>query len=470
MDEARLADFLSRVMDGFDGLISCQRLTGGASRETSRILALADGQEKAFALRRAIGADEAPLLGIGPGLEAEPLLFAAAYAAGVPGPDVVGVLQAEDGLGAGFLMDWVEGETIGGRIARGDAFASVRGELARQCGEALARIHAIDVDAAGLAGALRTISPEALIRETHDAYRALNEPQPMIDYAGRWLLEHLPEARPMALVHGDFRNGNLMVSPEDGLQAVLDWELAHIGDPMRDLGWLCTRSWRFGGGGPVGGFGSYEELFAGYEAVSGVAVDPGAVRFWEVFGSFWWAVGCLTMAQSWRDDPEGVGIERAAIGRRSSECQIDLVNMIIPGPARRPAEGLDAEELGGLPSLEELQAALATHDAAASGEGARGRFLQRVADNLRATVGRERGLGGGVVELEAESLRSLSLEGESIEATRASLCRAIWDGVLGLDDVIVQRLLRERVLGQVLIDQPDYPGAVEALQRAALAD
>ena len=112
---------------------------------------------------------------------------------------------------------------------------------------------------------------------------------------------------------------------------MLDWELAHIGDPMRDLGWLCTRSWRFGvADKPVGGFGDYDDLFAGYDVRAGHKVDRDAVRFWEVFGSFWWAVGCLSMAQSLRDGKE-TSLERPVIGRRRSECQIDCVNLLIPG-------------------------------------------------------------------------------------------------------------------------------------------
>ena len=73
-------------------------------------------------------------------------------------------------------------------------------------------------------------------------------------------------------MHNDFRNGNIMVSPASGVVAVLDWEIAHIGDPMRDLGWICTNSWRFGRSElPVGGFGSYADLFRGYETRLGQA-------------------------------------------------------------------------------------------------------------------------------------------------------------------------------------------------------
>ena len=115
----------------------------------------------------------------------------------------------------------------------------------------------------------------------------------MIDYAGRWLTEQLAGRGPveLTLVHNDFRNGNVMVDADEGLIAVLDWETAHIGDPMRDLGWMCTNSWRFGQRHlPVGGFGHYEDLFAGYESVgrsprrSGPCAVLGGVRLVLVGG------------------------------------------------------------------------------------------------------------------------------------------------------------------------------------------
>jgi len=129
-------------------------------------------------------------------------------------------------------------------------------------------------------------------------------------------------------VHGDFRHGNFIIDP-DGVRAVLDWELAHIGDPMEDLGWICVNSWRFGEiDKPVGGLGSREELFAGYEA-AGRRVDPARVMFWEVVGTLRWGVICCSMMQRFRSGPEH-SLERAMIGRRSSETEIDLLRLLAP--------------------------------------------------------------------------------------------------------------------------------------------
>jgi hypothetical protein len=285
----------------------------------------------------------------------------------------------------------------------------------------------------------------------------------MIDFTAAWLLANLPAERPLGLVHSDFRNGNFIVDPTQGVVAVLDWELAHIGDPVRDLGWLCTRSWRFGVDKPVGGFGDYADLFAGYESVAGQPVDRAAVRFWEVFGSFWWAVGTLSMAQSWRDGTEP-SVERPMIGRRSSECQIDCVNLIIPGPAHRPGGEPKMLSATGLPRTAELLESVRnflSQDLGRSLEG-RNAFLARVAANSVDTVLRELSLGDDAAAHERGHLAVLlGMDGE-LPDQRRKLCEAIRAGGIDLGAPGLHQYLRDSVLAQVMIDQPGYPGAIEA--------
>ena len=163
----------------------------------------------------------------------------------------------------------------------------------------------------------------ALVEQWHAGYRASDWPRPVFEVAFRWLGAHRPPPPERAvLVHGDFRNGNLMIGP-DGLRAVLDWELAYIGDGMADLGWLCVNAWRFGKVElPVGGFGTVEELEAGY----GVPIDRDALRWWEVFGTLRWGCMCAGMAAAFRTaDPS---VERAMIARRTSENEIDLLRLL----------------------------------------------------------------------------------------------------------------------------------------------
>jgi aminoglycoside phosphotransferase (APT) family kinase protein len=464
MDLARLEAALRRRLNGFEALTACERLSAGASRETYRLAVRAAGVEQALALRRSEHAEAPRALSEGPGLAAEPLLIAAARAAGAPGPQVRLELAPEDGLGVGFAMDWIEGETLGGRIARAEAFAAVRPRLARQCGEILARLHAIDVEAAGLADRLARQTAGDAVRRTFSAYLLCGDPQPMIDYAARWLLAHLPPEQPLTLVHGDFRNGNLMVDPEAGVVAVLDWELAHIGDPERDLGWLCTRSWKFGGDKPVGGFGETDDLLAGYESVSERRVDPAALHFWQVFGSYWWAVGCLGMAKSFRDGTE-TSLERPAIGRRSSECQIDLVNLLIPGPARGPEPEERSLSASGLPRTDELLVGVRSwlaEQSASAGDG-RSRFLARVAAGSIDIVLRELRLGASIAAREQAALEQLLRETGSQADLRRTLCERIRAGAADLSDPALVQYLRESVLAQSLVDQPGYAGVREAM-------
>jgi hypothetical protein len=377
------------------------------------------------------------------------------------------VLRPEEGLGEGFLMEWLEGETLGARIVRDPSLESVRPRLARQCGEILARIHAIDLGAAGLASRLERVPPEAYVRRTWERYQALGTPQPMIDFSARWLLEHLPAPRELGLVHNDFRNGNLVVS-QAGVVGVLDWELAHVGDPMRDLGWLCTNSWRFGRSDlPVGGFGTREELFRGYASVSGEPVDPERVRWWEVFGSFWWSVGCLGMAEQYRSGPDR-SVERAAIGRRTSECQVDCVNLLIPGPLDPPAPGAGTSALD-LPRLDELLASVRDYlrDDVMRETRGRTRFLARVAGNSLEIALRELAAGGVRHARERGRLQRLLGQAGEVEPLRVELVRRLRDGSLPLDAPGLAGCLRQGVVEQVAIDQPGYSGLRTALANAA---
>ncbi len=461
--EARVAAVLARCVAGFRALESIERLSGGASQETYRVVLSAQEGKRALALRRAAGGvgGASP----GPGLASEALLMRAAREAGVPEPEVLHVLEPEDGLGAGFLMEWLEGETLGARIVRAPEFEGVRPKLAFQCGEILARIHAIDLHKTGLADRLATVTPEQYVRQTWAGYQAYPTPQPMIDYTARWLLDHLPSGAEFALVHNDFRNGNLMITP-DGIVAVLDWELAHLGDPMRDLGWLCTNSWRFGRRElPVGGFGELQDLLRGYESVSGVRVDPGRVRFWEVFGSFWWSIGCLQMAEHYRSGPDPT-LERPAIGRRSSECQVDCVNLLIPGPVELVA-GDPAEGALDMPRADELLGSVRDFLGADVMETTRGRtrFLARVAANSLDIVRRELALGPALRARELERLRALYGCSDELETLRWRLVRELRSGALPLDHPGLADNLREAVVNRLAIDQPKYSGFRHATGR-----
>jgi aminoglycoside phosphotransferase (APT) family kinase protein len=311
---------------GATGVSDAKRLSGGASQETwSFDITHPDGTIGAILRRAPPGYGAAP--GRAAGLAAEAVLMQLAYDAGLPSPKVLHVLVPGDDLGTGFIMARVDGETIPRKILRDDEFADARPRLAKQCGEILAGIHALN---AAALPQLRTMTAAREIAEMAKEVAGFDWPRPVFELALRWLEDNDPgPSERVTLVHGDFRHGNLMIGP-DGVRAVLDWELAHLGDPMEDLGWICVNSWRFGGiDRPVGGFGAREDLFAGYEAASGIVVDSERVKFWEVMGTLRWGVMCVGMMQRFRLGPDH-SMERAMIGRRSSETEIDLLRLLAP--------------------------------------------------------------------------------------------------------------------------------------------
>lgn len=463
--EAGLARVVTREIPGCTSLVSIERLSGGASQETYKLIITDAGGERPLCLRRQVGGTGVDVdtdLQQNVGSPTEALLIRTAREADVPEPEVHYVLTDADGLGEGFLMEWLEGEALGARIVRSPELDEMRPGLARQCGEILARIHAIDVDATGLRDALPLETPEHLVQQTWERYKRFGTPQPMIDYTARWLLDHLPSDYEATLVHNDFRNGNLMVDAKS-INAVLDWEIAHIGDPMRDLGWICTNSWRFGRADlPVGGFGTYEDLVEGYESVSGRTPDREHVKFWEVYGSFWWAVTTLHMAEHYRIGPDRT-VERPAIGRRCSEGQIDCANLIIPGPVTL----IDACERtdDDMPRLDELLVSVRDflrEDVMGATKG-RTQFLARVAANSLDIVLREGSLGAEHRRLELERLRTTLSTSGDIWELRWQLVNALRDDSIALNRQDLIEHLRQTVANQVAIDQPRYSGLATAL-------
>ncbi|HYF46984.1 MAG TPA: phosphotransferase family protein, partial [Acidimicrobiales bacterium] len=320
-----------------------------------------------------------------------------------------------------------------------------------QCAAALAALHSVDPDElAGLDG-LPELDQVAQFRDLVDG---LDEPHPAFELGFRWLEDHRPPSAGRAVVHGDFRNGNLIVGP-DGLRAVLDWELAHVGDPLEDLGWLCTRAWRFGGPDPVGGFGRREELYAAYEAAGGRAVDPEAARWWEVLGSLKWGVMCIIQAATHLTG-QSRSMELAAIGRRVCENEFDVLLLIDPvGVVPEPTTGAaEPPALHDVPSTVQLLEAVrewVESDVRSSTEG-RVQFHTRVAANVLSAVERELTVGPAMAAAHAERLAAL---GVSSERELADRIRA---GAWTTDDRELLDAVRQTVVDKLAVANPRYLG------------
>ena len=232
------SDCVTSFHPGATGVAGIARPSGGASQETWSFDIVHPGGNIGAILRRSPkGYGAAPTRAAG--LDAEARLMELAHAAGLPSPKVMHVLTPEDDLGTGFIMARVEGETIARKILRDERFAKARPMLARQLGKVASGIHGLP---RAELPALREMSSTREIAEIGREYRSFGWPRPVFELALRWLGDHDPgPSREVTLVHGDFRHGNLIIGPA-GLRAVLDWELAHLGDPREDLGWICVNS------------------------------------------------------------------------------------------------------------------------------------------------------------------------------------------------------------------------------------
>ena len=317
-----------------DGDLTLTSVPGGASRETW----LVQGERERWVLRR----DPVGSLSLVPIAE-EFALIDLARAAGVRVPEPIALEPAGGRFGsAGMLMSFVQGTSVAPRILRKPEFDVARSKLTAQLAEALARIHSIDPEV--LEGVLppretggSSASPAEPLRSTDPAFAQISEwerqldeigePLPTVELGLRWLRANAPVPAELRLVHGDFRLGNFIVDA-DGLAAVIDWELAHLGDPAEDIGWLCIRSWRFGNDDRrVAGIGDLDEFVAAYEAAGGAPVDRDRVRYWEAFGNAKWAVICARQAH---DHLRGMrrSHELASLGRRICEPEWDLLELM----------------------------------------------------------------------------------------------------------------------------------------------
>jgi len=302
-----LSTMLSQLLDDAE-IHDLHRLSGGASRETWRFTA----GDRPLILQRQRSGDLRDML-------VEAAVVRAVRRTGAPVPELIDARRRDDGMSF-MVLEAIEGETIARKIQRDPEFEEARGHLVADFGHALARIHALDP------GELPDLVEIDQIGYYTEILDGLGQPHPVLELVRNWLLDHQPPSERRTLVHGDFRLGNMIVGAH-GLAAVIDWELAHIGDPMEDLGWLCVKAWRFGGRPHVAGLGDEAQLFAAYEAAGGGAVDPEVVHWWEVLGTWKWAIMCIIQASSHLSGAVR-SHEHAAIGRRVCENEYDLLLML----------------------------------------------------------------------------------------------------------------------------------------------
>ena len=315
---------LSKVLEAQLGEVTISdltRLTGGANRETWSFDAVTKDEKISNLILQRDRAGLDRLIGT---CAREARLLQIASKRNVPVPSVVTSEDDPNLLGRSFtITKRIPGETIARKILRDAKWQKARETLINDCARALAAIHAIPKDK--LLDVELIDTPDALAALTK-IYDALCDSHPAFDLAIRWLDANRPETLGNCLIHGDFRLGNLLIG-EDGLRAVLDWEIAHYGDPAEDLGWMCVRAWRFGGPGKVAGIGTYSELLDAYQAISGLHIPLRTLLWWEIYGTLRWGVICLQMGGDFRTG-RTTSMEIAAIGRRVAENEYDLLTVL----------------------------------------------------------------------------------------------------------------------------------------------
>ena len=324
--QEELASALSKKLleVGIEGKVSnLEPLTGGASKEIWKFEVSNAKQPTKMILRRGSGI-EGPLA-IKTADEAR--IQKEVIKVGAPVPIILAVSKNDEELGDSYIMHFVEGHSIARKILRDKEYKKALPILAYQCGEAIAKIHNVDINNFSF---LPKKPAEDQLEDLYSTYQSFEQPSPVFEYAYLWLKEQDFGNFQESLVHGDFRLGNIIVNA-DGLQSIIDWELAHIGNPLQDLGWVCGNSWRFGKNDKVvGGFGELEDLLEGYNSISKLKVNKEMVKCWQVFGTFRWGVICLIQAYAHLNGTIN-SIEKAAIGRRVSETEIDIVDLLFLG-------------------------------------------------------------------------------------------------------------------------------------------
>lgn len=452
MSNEPLRSALERRLDELSGaphtVSDLTRLTGGASRETWKFTATdASGTARELVLRRDPPGAEDPRR-----MNLEAACFAEAMSAAVPVPALVDHNHAHpvDGIGGAYLvMEMLPGEALPQRLLRDERFATVRNTLPYELGRTLARIHRMDVDAVpALPGGDQVELLFAMYTET-----GLN--LPALEIAFRRLRAHRPDSDRDTVVHGDFRNGNVLVD-ETGIRAVLDWELVHRGDPMEDLGWLCVKTWRFGSPHPVGGFGTREDLFRGYHDESGIAPDPDSVRWWELYGTLRWAVMCRHQANRALVHDEGNALELLAIGRRVAECEKDLLVLLgledDTAPVPAPATELAApDDLFGRPSAAELLGSVKEFVREQNSTAdAQSQYLSRVAANVLGVAAREAVHGARLRALHQDALTAIGFD------TETALAAALREGSRSETDPAVAHAVRQAAAARLTVANPRY--------------
>jgi aminoglycoside phosphotransferase (APT) family kinase protein len=295
---SKLTAFLRPILDWSDLRVSqLDRKSTGMSRENWTFLAETEangGAREPLILRRD------PVGGmLDTDRRAEYEVLVAVRAFSLPIPRVLGVDLDGTKLGRPSLVMEIAPGSCEYFALTGDRPLATRLRLASDFLQLMVDLQSIDWEAAGLAETLENPGPNPALHELSRWSEVLNrvalEPTPELELIHVWLAEHAHAARKVVLVHGDFKPGNALIH-EDRISAMLDWETAHRGDPLEDLGWITNpaRSNEH----QIVGHWEREQIVDSFRRRTGYEFDERELHWWNIFACWKLAIIVLTGLQS----------------------------------------------------------------------------------------------------------------------------------------------------------------------------
>ena len=265
--------------------LGIEQIPGGASRETYRLQLSIDGSSRSVILRRD---PPSSLIDTERGLEYR--TYEAAWRAGIPVPEPLLLEEDPSVLERPFsVMAEVTGCESAIANLTAPPFDRVREVIARKKWALLGDLASRSIESLGVADFMET--PDHPARRELDYWTNVIRTdaltcQPVAEAAIRWLERRLPEpSGRLCLVHGDFRSGNFLFNERGEIPALLDWEMAHIGDPLEDLAWSLDPLWSWPERTLAGGLLPRADAIKLWEEASGYTVDPDQFKWWQVFAS-----------------------------------------------------------------------------------------------------------------------------------------------------------------------------------------
>ena len=332
-----LSQRLERYLAGLWGddvrVHDLSRIPGGASRETYRFDAEAGGKVRGMILRRD------PVGGLIDTDRQTEFLACKSFHDIVPVPEPL-VLETEGGLleRPFFIMSRIDGGQVPSVIDL-DPYGEHAQAIGHELFAILGRIARRDPATLPIRDCFVRPAPADCWRDALDGWQQVIErderhPQPIVRAAMRRLRRNPPKpAAAISVVHGDYRSGNFLHDGQGRILAVLDWEMAHLGDPLEDLAWCFDPLWNHFDDSRVAGTIPEADAIATWERESGLRVDPAALAWWKLFSA---VKGCAIWTTSGKEFVAGgdhlvLGFAATYTARRHDRIMADLLEQLVEG-------------------------------------------------------------------------------------------------------------------------------------------